>query len=84
MITKRYFIVNVTADQPLSENNTAQWRGEGCGVGMVAGRLLKKIGTLCRNAKAGFVLQTAFVLLCVFFLSNTFRSMKDWYQFIDL
>ena len=40
--------------------------------------------TLCLNAKAGFVLQATFVLLSVFFFSNTFLAMKDWHQFIDL
>ena len=47
--------------------------------------------TLCHNVKAGFVLETTFALLSVFFflsnqgpVSNTFRSMKDWHQFIDL
>ena len=27
------YLINVTADQPVSENSTAQWRGEGGGVG---------------------------------------------------
>ena len=39
VISDIYF-VNVTADQPLSENSTAQWRGVRCGMGVGAGRLL--------------------------------------------
>ena len=41
VISDIYF-VNVTADQPLSENSTAQWRGQGCGMGVGPGRLLSQ------------------------------------------
>ena len=35
MVISDIYFVNVTADQPLSENSTAQWRGVGCGMGWV-------------------------------------------------
>ena len=77
----------MTADQPLSENSTAQWRGEGCWEGVGAGRLSEdfwehsnicieviviSIRTLSLNAKACFVLQTCFMLTVPFLIQIIF------------